>query len=74
MENYERWSNSSFRIFRKLVTFSLLKDRALIILGGGRGVAVIIYMVGVEVLIGVLVILPVDPVDEFMVKERKRSD
>ena len=56
------------------MTFSLLKDGALIVLGGGRGVAVIIYMVGVEVLIGVLVILPVDLVDEFIVKKRKRSD
>ena len=54
--------------------FSLLKDGALIVLGGGRGVAVIIYMVGVEVLIGVLVILPVDLVDEFIIKERKRSN
>ena len=56
------------------MTFSLLKDGALIILGGGRGVAVIICMVGVEVLIGVLVVLPVDLVNEFMVEERKRSD
>ena len=56
------------------MTFSLLKDGSLIVLGGGRGAAVIIYMVGVEVLIGVLVILPVDLIDEFIVKERKRSD
>ena len=56
------------------MTFSLLKDGALIVLGGGRGVAIIIYMVRVKVLVGVLVILPVDLVDEFMVEERKRSD
>ena len=56
------------------MTFSLLKDGALIVLGGGRGVAVIIYIVGVEVLIRVLVVLLVDLVDEFIVEERKRSD
>ena len=51
------------------MTFFLLKDRALIVLGGGRGVAVIICMVGIEVLVGVLVVLPVDPADEFIIKE-----
>ena len=56
------------------MTFSLLKDRALIVLRGGRGVAVIIYIVKVEVLIRVLVILPVDLVNEFIIKKRKRFD
>ena len=51
------------------MTFSLLKDGALIVPRGGRGVAVIICIVGVEVLIGVLVVLLVDLVDEFIVKE-----
>ena len=54
--------------------FFLLKDGVLIVLGGGGGVTVIIYIIGVEVLIGVLVVLLVDLVDEFMVEERKRSD
>ena len=61
--------NSNFRIFRKLVTFSLLKDGALIVLGGGRRVTVIIYIIGVEVLIGVLVVLLVDLINEFIIKE-----
>ena len=56
------------------MTFSLLKDGALIVLRGGRRAAVIIYIVRVEVLIGVLVILLVDPVDEFIIKKRKKSD
>ena len=64
----------NFRIFRKLITFSLLKDRALIVPRGGRGVAVIIYIIRVEVLIGVLVVLLVDLVNEFIIKERKRSN
>ena len=49
--------------------FSLLKDGALIVLGGGRGVVVINYMVGVEVLMGVLVVVPVESVKEFMFEE-----
>ena len=56
------------------MTFFLLKDRALIVPGGGRGAAVIIYIIGVEVLIGVLVVLLVDPTNEFIIKERERSD
>ena len=56
------------------MTFSPLKDGAPTVPGGGRGAAVIICMVGVEVPVGVLAALPVDPVDEFMVEERKRSD
>ena len=54
--------------------FSLLKDGALIILEGGKGVVVIIYIIRVKVLIGVLIILPVDLIDEFIIKERKRSN
>ena len=49
--------------------FSLLKDGALIILGGGRGVIIINYIVGVEVLMGVLVIILVKLVKEFIFKE-----
>ena len=54
--------------------FSLLKDKALIVLGGGKEVAVVIYIVGVEVLAGVLVVLPVDLVNKFIVKKRERSN
>ena len=56
------------------MTFFLLKDGALIVPGGGRGAAVIICMVRVEVLIGVLVVLLVDPADEFIIKKRERSN
>ena len=49
--------------------FSLLKDRALIVLGGGRRVVIINYIVGVEVLIGVLIIIPVKSVKKFIFKE-----
>ena len=49
--------------------FSLLKDGALIVLGGGKGVVIINYIVGVEVLIGVLVAIPVKSVEEFIFEE-----
>ena len=49
--------------------FSLLKDGALIIPGGGRRVVIINYIVGVEVLTGVLIVILIKSVKEFMFKE-----
>ena len=48
------------------MTFSLLKDGALTVLGGGRGVIIINYIIGVEVLTGVLVAVLVKSVKEFI--------
>ena len=53
------------------MTFSLLKDGALTVLGGGKGVVIINYMVGVEVLTGVLIAVLVKSVKEFMFEEQK---
>jgi hypothetical protein len=42
--------------------------------GGDRGAAVIICIVRVEVLVGVLAVLPVVLADKFIVKEREGSN
>ena len=46
--------------------FSLLKDGALTVLGGGRGVVIINYIIRVEVLTGVLITIPVKSVKKFI--------